>query len=299
MRTAALSAGMALVLLSQPAASQALATRHMPGAGSVNTGLNPHPGGAGPSRFTALGGHTSFGVSPGAVSISTGVARSAAVTAPIGPTVVRGAAAPSLHAVAPSIPPRGGVALGVHAAVPAVPVRGGVGITSNVVSISTGVARSAAVTAPIGPTVVRGAAAPSLPTTAPAAPVGVAAVGTGGGVGPSATGLGSTAGNTVSTGAATSATGSSTAGTSFASTSTSPASTSVLPLPAALRPTNRAVDTTANANQIAGLTLRQLSTIEELERRGRSTRLTSNEREELERLRRENQQLRLGLARAR
>jgi hypothetical protein len=233
MRTAALSAGMALVLLSQPAASQALATRHMPGAGSVNTGLNPHPGGAGPSRFTALGGHTSFGVSPGAVSISTGVARSAAVTAPIGPTVVRGAAAPS------------------------------------------------------------------LPTTAPAAPVGVAAVGTGGGVGPSATGLGSTAGNTVSTGAATSATGSSTAGTSFASTSTSPASTSVLPLPAALRPTNRAVDTTANANQIAGLTLRQLSTIEELERRGRSTRLTSNEREELERLRRENQQLRLGLARAR
>jgi hypothetical protein len=70
-------------------------------------------------------------------------------------------------------------------------------------------------------------------------------------------------------------------------------------LPAALQPTNRAVDGTANLNQIADLTLRQMASIEELERRRRSVRLTSGEREELERLRRENQQLRLWLARAR
>jgi hypothetical protein len=279
MRAAVLGAGMALVLISQPAASQTLGTGHKPGVLSGGIGLTRHTGGAGPSRFTALGGHAGFGVTPGAVSISTGMARPAAVTVSSGLTPVRGFAAPSLHAVVPTIPPGGGAALDVRTAVPTAPVRGGVGITSRMASIGTGVARPAAVTVPSGLTAVgngatpglRAAATPLAPAAAPAAPVSAAAVGTGGGVGPSATGLGSTAGNTVPAGATTSTIGSSIAGTSFASTS-------VLPLPAALRPAHRTVDGTANLNQIAALTLRQMASLDELER-----------------LRRENQQLRLWL----
>jgi hypothetical protein len=296
MRAAVLGAGMALVLISQPATSQTLGTGHKSGVLSGGIGLTRHTGGAGPSRFTALGGHAGFGVTPGAVSISTGMARPAAVTVSSGLTPVRGFAAPSLHAVVPTIPPGGGAALDVRTAVPTAPVRGGVGTTSSVASIGTGVARSTAVAAPSGAMALGGGAAPALraaaPVPAPAAPVSTAAVGTGGGVGPSATGLGSTAGNTVPAGATTSTIGSSIAGTSFASTS-------VLPLPAALRPAHRTVDGTANLNQIAALTLRQMANIDELERRRRSIRLTSDERGELDRLRRENQQLRLWLARAR
>jgi hypothetical protein len=150
MRAAVLGAGMALVLISQPATSQTLGTGHKSGVLSGGIGLTRHTGGAGPSRFTALGGHAGFGVTPGAVSISTGMARPAAVTVSSGLTPVRGFAAPSLHAVVPTIPPGGGAALDVRTAVPTAPVRGGVGITSRMASIGTGVARPAAVAAPSG-----------------------------------------------------------------------------------------------------------------------------------------------------
>src|SRR3712207_4202973 len=102
MRTAALSAGMAFVLLSCPAASQTLGTGHKPGAAAVGTGLARHTGGAVPGRFTALGGHrghTGLGVISGACSIGMGVVRPAAVAVPSGLTVLRGAAVPSPQAV--------------------------------------------------------------------------------------------------------------------------------------------------------------------------------------------------------
>jgi hypothetical protein len=309
MRTAVLSAGVALVLLSQPAASQG---RGMTPANAVWAQAH---GALGQVNATLA----SVGINPGVIAGGARVSMPLAGAAPLGAAALGGGAAPS---------PRG--------VVPAVPLAS-VGINHGAISISTGVARPVGVAVPSGYTAVGRTAMPSLqamagPLTPPTASVRATSGKPAKRVAPSATALGSAAGNTISAGSITSTTGSSAAGasvgTSAAGSSTaglssapgsgsvsgrpvsagfgtstagtseagpSLANTSVLPLPARLRPVRTAVGATANPNQIATVTLNQVADIQALG----STSLTNSERAELERLRRENQQLRSRPTRAR
>src|SRR5215207_9869414 len=105
MQKTILGASVALLLVSQPAASQTLGTGHKPNGVSIGTGQARHTGGAGPSRYTALGGHAGFGIIPAALAIGPGLARPPAI------------AVPSRFPAT-----TGGVALGNHAAVPVAPL---------------------------------------------------------------------------------------------------------------------------------------------------------------------------------
>jgi len=222
-----LGASVALLLFSQPTTSQTLGTGHKPNASSIGTGQAKQPGGAVPSRYTALGAHAGLGSSPTAIVIGQGLARPAAVAVPSG--------FPAVGGVAP---------LGARGVVPAVPL-GRVGTNSGATSIGTNSTRPTTGAIPSSVTVVRGgtsvSTAVSAPPPAPAAVVSGAAVGTGGtgagpgavntggSTGPSATGRGSTSGVIAP------ATVIASSGVATSVTSTAVASTAVLPLPVALR----------------------------------------------------------------
>src|SRR3954451_9707224 len=97
MRTGVLSAGVALVLLSQPAASQSL------GTASVNAAVGQANAAVGAALGRANAALGAFGINPGnpgAVSVGTGLSVPAAVAAPSGATALGGAAAPALRAAA-------------------------------------------------------------------------------------------------------------------------------------------------------------------------------------------------------
>jgi hypothetical protein len=97
MRTAVLSAGVALVLLSQPAASQSL------GTASVNAAVGQANAAVGAALGRANAALGALGINPGnpgAVSVGTGLSVPAAVAAPSGATALGGAAAPALRAAA-------------------------------------------------------------------------------------------------------------------------------------------------------------------------------------------------------